>query len=66
MLLLPHEEESVKYKLLCILYTFFFSFRHLNFFDIVRIDDEKELSKRYGMVNNKSNFDVLVVDFFLC
>ncbi|XP_078350098.1 disheveled-associated activator of morphogenesis 2-like [Oculina patagonica] len=23
--------------------------RHLNFFDIVRLDDEKELSKRYGM-----------------
>ena len=43
----------------------FVSFRHLNFFDIVRIDDEKELSKRYGMVNNKSNFDVLVVDSFL-
>ena len=25
-------------------------FRHLNFFDIVRHDDEKELSKRYGQV----------------
>ena len=24
--------------------------RHLNFFDIVRHDDEKELAKRYGMV----------------
>lgn len=24
--------------------------RHFNFFDIVRLDDEKELSKRYGMV----------------
>ena len=25
--------------------------RHFNFFDIVRLDDEKELSKRYGMVS---------------
>lgn len=25
-------------------------FRHFNFFDIVRNDDEKELSKRYGQV----------------
>lgn len=50
----------------CISYTwFFFSFfRHLNFFDIVRLDDEKELSKRYGMVNIKSSFDLCFGDIF--
>lgn len=44
---------------------FFFSFfRHLNFFDIVRLDDEKELSKRYGMVNIISSFDLCFGDIF--
>jgi len=41
----------------------FFSFRHLNFFDIVRLDDEKELSKRYGMVNINSSFDLFLFCF---
>ena len=26
-------------------------FRHLDFFDMVRNEDEKELAKRYGVVN---------------
>ena len=39
----------------------FFSFFHLNFFDIVRLDDEKELSKRYGMVNMYSSFDLFSI-----
>ena len=35
--------------------------RHLDFFEMVRIDDEKELAKRFAL--NSTKFDLITVNY---